>query len=268
MLAKISIFFLLFSFSLFSIEYSPWTERDFELLPSLEFQYQNYSKVDSGKKSKKIDADDYFLTGGISTSYAEWSAEIEAVFADTYNRSFGFDSITFTGRYRWLSDIMADFATLTTGLSLIYSSNKALNDFSSFHHGRYEAEGHVSIGKEISCRSYWLWRFWSVFAFGIAERGSPWIRGQIAVDKNISCSWYFRAFASSLFGLGDRDISIKSFHGYGSIKHRSIELGTKIYKPTDEYGTFRLGYSYRFYARNFPINAHLILAEYLYPFGL
>jgi len=269
MLAKIALFLLFLPIlALSALEDSPWTGTDLELVPYLNQVFQKYSQIDSDGHNKTVDANDYFATTGIYSSYANWAAELASVFAATHSRSFGFDSLQLSGRYQPLSDIQGDFVSLTTGVTLEYAGHQALHDFSSFHHSRYSVEGHVAVGKEIASWNNWLWRYWTLGACGIGSSGSPWLKGILAAEKNLPCNWIIKAHLQALWGLGQRDLDFRDFKGYGAIAHRSLEGGLKIAKKTDTYGSFELGYTYRFYARNFPKVAHLVILEYAYPFGL
>ncbi|NGX42519.1 MAG: hypothetical protein K940chlam7_00799 [Chlamydiae bacterium] len=249
-------------------ELMPWTERDLELYPRLDYLFQHYNSVHTSSGSRHHSSDDHFGTVGLSASYGSWSAELEAIFANTRHRSFGFDNFKVTGRYQWFNDVVGDFVSITTGITLIKASSVALDDLSSFHHGRNEAELHVSVGKEISCLDYWASRGWGVIAVGVADHGSPWLRGQLAWEKNFQRTTHLRLFVNALYGLGGDSLSIKSFDGYGSISHRSLDIGARISKTTDCWGIFRLEYAHRVYARYFPKCASLIQFSYLYPFGL
>ncbi|MFQ5729509.1 MAG: hypothetical protein ACE5GN_04020 [Waddliaceae bacterium] len=250
-------------------EWMPWTEKDLELYPKVDYLYQHYNTIHSSSGSKHRTADDHFFSLGLSGSYTSWSAELETVFADTRHRSFGFDNFKLTGRYQWYNDIVGDPVSVTTGITLIKASKVALKDLSSFHHGRNEAEAYVSIGKENSCLDCWISRGWAVLGIGVADHGSPWLRSRLAWEKNFQRTTHLRLFLNALYGLGGNSLALtKAFGGYGSISHRSIDIGSCLSKVTDCWGAFRLQYSYRVYARNFPKCTSLLQISYLYPFGL
>ncbi len=69
-------------------------------------------------------------------------------------------------------------------------------------------------------------------------------------------------------GVWQSNLNPCHFHGYGSIRHRSIDLGFCYTYLLEFYGNTNLTYSYRLYAHNYPIHAHQILAQFLYTFGL
>ena len=132
----------------------------------------------------------------------EWSAEVEAVVADTHHRSFGMDSVLFTGRYRWLNDIVGEPVSLSTGLSLIRVFKPARHDLAVFHHGGIAGEAHVSIGKEFSCMQFWTSRMWAVGAVGLGDIGSAWLRGDVFWEHNWWDRHQVRLFAHTIWDLG------------------------------------------------------------------
>jgi hypothetical protein len=249
-------------------ELMPWYNRDLELYPRLDALYQSYPEVQSARGHAHRGSDDLFLRVGISGSYSPWYLSLEAVGVKTRKRSFSLDSGKITGKYQWMSDIVGDPVTMTTGVTLISATSSGLKTIGSFHHGQTEGEAHIAIGKENTCLQTWSSRYWAFLGFGLGNYGSPWTRGQIAWEKNIDDTLFASVFLNALCGLGDRSLRTRHFHGYGSVRHRSVDVGFKASKHTWESGNFALEYAYRVYARNFPNRAHLIQLTYIYPFGL
>lgn len=252
----------------YAADLQPWHQTDLELYPKLDLLYQNYSKINSSAHSKNVSANDCFVTFGISSSYSAWDAFLELTCADTRRQSFGFDNFRITGRFQWLSDIIDDPVTLTTGLVLTGASETALHDISSFHHGTFEAEANVSVGKEIECLQDWVIRYWGVFGIGIGNHGSPWVRGDLAWEKNFCQDGVLRLFANTLWGWGNHSLHVRHFKDYGPVRHRSLDLGLRLTKATPCWGTFYIEYAYRIIASNFPARTNLLLFSYTYPFGL
>lgn len=261
---------ILFQLSLHATELMPWTERDLELYPRFDYLVQHYDKIHSTSGSKRRTAYDHFFTLGLSGSYSAWSAEVETTLANTRHRSLGFDNLKLTGRYQWYNDILGDDTiSITPGITLSKASKVALKDLSSFHHGRNSAEAHLSIGKEMPCLDTWSSRGWGVLGIGVGDHGSPWLRSHLAWEKHFVPSMRWRVFCHALYGLGGNSLSFENgFSGYGSISHRSVDVGTSLQKATDCWGTFHLEYSRRVYACNFPQSADLVKISYIYPFGL
>lgn len=249
---------------------TPWLTKDFEFQPRASIVYQTYPKIATKHEHGTQSADDQFYSMGIELSAFDYSAELETTLAHTRRQHYCFDDIRLTGRYRILNDIPGDDpVTLTAGVTLIQAFRHSLHDVSSFHHGQFEAEAHVTVGKETPLEEFWMTHWWAVFAMGLGDHGSPWIRTELAWEKN----WYdgdqLRLFANTLWGLGGRSISsVKHFGGYGPIDHRSIDLGIRYSHLFDFSGILSLEYIHRPYAHNFPEHANILQLSFIYPFGL
>lgn len=248
-------------------ELMPWTEEDLELYPRFEYNYQHYNRVHSSHHFEHQCANDHFYTLGIAASYDVWSAELEATCAATRHCSFYFEDFKGTLRYRLLNDIIADPVSLIAGVSLIRASGIALHDLSVFHHGQNEFELHLSVGKECTVKDTWSSRWWCVGLFGLGDHGSPWWRTILAWEKNY-CKFLFRGFVEGLYGMGGNSLNVHDFDGYGSVRHRSIDIGARLTKETVCYGIWKAEYAYRVWAYNYPANASLVRLSITYPFGL
>lgn len=251
-------------------EYEPWLGNfyEFELRSSLK--YQGYAWLASGLHHTKYTSNDVFLNLNLSNAIPDpsMSGEFEVIEARTRRQRGEIDQLKLTGRYLWQDDIAGDPYSLITGLSYIQAFKNSLRDVSSFHHGLYSAEFFVSIGQESADECLWGSRWWGIFAIGIAEQGSPWLRFRLNYDKR----WYEKhdlsLFLHSLWGLGGKHLHLGDFHGYGPIKHQSIDLGLRYTYVLEYYGNASLEYSYRIYASNFPAYVHRVFAQVLYTFGL
>lgn len=267
---------------IFSTEQSPWFGRNLEIEARGVYLFQSYRSVDASGKSKHYSSDDNFLALGVESSVDgsllsflgfpnlnAFDAELEVIFADTRHRGFGFDNIRLTGRYLWMDDVAAiDPMSVAIGFTAIQAWTQSLYDPSSFHHGRIEAELHVSAGKEFSCLDFWMNRVWGFCAIGTADIGSPWMRFNTAWEHNIWDQHRFQLFARTLWGFGGRSLNICKFHGYGPIKHRSVDLGLSYHYSFENLGVLGIEYARRVYARNFPEKTNLFLVSYHYSFGI
>src|SRR5262249_54470415 len=130
---------------------------------------------------------------------------------------------------------------------------------SSFHHGLYNSEFFLSIGKELPDDLLWGSRLWGVAGVGVAEKGSAWLRFRLEYEKRLRERHALRGFVHSLCGLGGKRLHKNGFQGYGPVAHRSIDLGLRYMYFIDYYGSASLQYSYRIYASNFPSRAHQVL---------
>lgn len=272
MVRKFLYTFLLIPIYLSATEYAPWFGTSFQLEGRASAEYQTFNAFDSNGHSHHYKTRDFF--GNLSLSLAIdpvvlWpvSVEIETLLARTHHRSWGLDSFKLTGRYQWMDDILGDPVSLTGGLSLILPVKVALHDISSFHHGIVECEAHVAVGKEFSLFDQWTFRHWGLLAIGVADRGSPWFRGGYFWEKNFCNGFSLDLFFEGLLGLGSRRLHAHHFHGYGGIRHRSIDLGVQLNYQLDCFGVISLAYTYRPYARNFPKNVNCIQLSLFYPFA-
>lgn len=267
---------ILFIFSFMSIysghatEYQPWLGNYYEFELRSNLKYQGSGWLSSGSHLKKYTANNIFLNLSLCNAIPDPSCGVEFEVTEVRTRiQHGeIDNFKLTGRYLWQDDIAGDPFGLITGVSYIQAFKKSLKDPNSFHHGLYNAEFFLSVGKENP--DEWLWgsRWWGVFVLGIAEQGSPWCRCNLDFDKRWFEKHEMSLFVHSLWGCGNKRIHLQDFHGYGPIKHQSIDLGMRYTYVLEYYGSASVEYSYRVYARNFPVYVHSVLAQILYTFGL
>lgn len=251
-------------------EYQPWLGNFYEFELRSSFLYQEYSKISCGGHHRKYPSHDVFLNMSLSHFRPDPAIglEIELIEARTERQKGDIDQVKFTGRYVWQDDVAGDPLSVTTGLSYMQAFYYSLRDVSSFHHGYSNAELFLSVGRENPDESLWGSRWWAVFALGVAERGSPWLRFHLDYEKRFQEKHAMQTFLHSLWGLGGQRLHLNHFHGYGPIQHQSIDLGLRYTYFLEFYGSASVEYSYRIYARNFPSYTHQVLAQILYTFGL
>lgn len=258
--------FLLSSLSMEATELSPWFGRDFELRPQASVRVQTYREVQSPNELRR-NANDSFYTLGMDVAALGFDAQFEMTEAVTGRQHFDLDAAKLTVRYQLADDIIGESFSLVPGISYIQALRNSLLDPSSFHHGLYEAEFFLSFGKEMACEDFWTYRFWGMTGLGIAEQGSPWIRGDLTWEKNWWNQQQLQLFIHSLWGLGGEDFSccFCCFKGYGPIHHQSVDLGTRYSYLFDWGGIVSLECAYRVYARNFPKRACQLVLKLEYP---
>lgn len=251
-----------------SLETQPWLFKPLELQPQISYRFQNYSSINSSKKHQHYHSSDNFVKGEIGLAVEPYEIQMELELADTRKRAFGGDHAALTGRYLYSNDILGDPYSITLGGTYSQAWKWGLYDISSFHHGLYELELHTSIGRESSYLSEWLYRWWSFLAVGIAERGSPWIKGEAYFEKNYCDRYLVQGFIKTLWGLGSRSLHVDHFRGYGAVNHQSVEMGWGVHYTFCNQGTLKFEYTHRLYSKNFPRSANNFKFSYLYPFGL
>lgn len=262
-------FFCLFFIEGWGIERQPWIGNYFEFEWRNTLLYQTYPTIAEGTHLVRHSSSDFFLTTSLSNALdPQFSVELEATLAYTRRQQGGMDNFRLAGRYVWLDDIAGDPMSFTTGLVLTQSFVASLHDISSYHHGRSEAELFLSFGKENPLDVKWNSRGWGVLGIGIAERGSPWLRGDLTWEYRLCPQHEIKLFTHTLWGLGSKELHPRHFHGYGSIDHQSIDLGLGYTYLIDYFGLFSFEYSSRVYAKNFPAQTHRFLFRLTSTFGL
>jgi hypothetical protein len=248
----------------------PWyPEKLLELQARADYLFQAFNTVESSAGDFSYHGRDSFLDLSVLGSVEGLGAELEIILSDTHAHSFYPDCFKLTGRYQIWNDSVGDDVSLMGGLTLIAPMTEGLDDISSFHHGHFEAEAHLAVGKEVICYERWTSRYWAVGAIGCAiDEGSPWLRGDVHYENNWDSNLTLHLFLKTLWGLGSNAVHKHHFHGYGSIAHRSIDVGAQLSYLTNCDLTIALGYAYRPYAHNFPKNVSLFTLDLLYPFSL
>ena len=272
MQAKKAFFFLLCLclfpclIPLTSLELKPWFTPMFELQSRATAMGQFYHSIQTKEGRRHKPAGNFFLDLELFTTLLQqWSVEIEAIAAQTRHRSFGFDSLSLTGRYLWLDDVIGDPLSLTTGITVYKVFKPSRKDLSIFHHGGIEGELHAAIGKETSCHAYWKSRAWLVAGLGIGDLGSPWMRADAHWEHRLCRLHWLRFSLLSLWGLGTNSLRrLECFHGYGRVRHQSIDVGLRYVYLLNHGITFSAEYLFRVYAHNCPssVNSFLLILDY------
>jgi hypothetical protein len=248
---------------------SPWYERNLELHPRATFLYQNYETIDTVHGNRHHPSNDLYLYLGISGAFSKYSIELDSTFANTRHMRFNIADVGLTGRYQWFNEDIGDCYSLVTSLTATQVFTLARNDLSNFYHGGIEIEADVSLGREVICEQFWQSRLWGVAGFGFADIGSPWVRFNAVWEHNWWDLHSAGIFLDTLWGLGHKGLRIhRHFHGYGPIRHQSVDLGLCYTYDTECFGIWTLGYSRRLYALNCPKHVNHFIVSIEYPFGL
>lgn len=250
----------------------PWAGELLEFNWQNRFLCQHYARIDSDGKTIHYKNNDLFLKSSLlvflpdpNSFSPDYSLELGVMQASTRKQSGGIDHLSLTGSYQILEDIQGDYISLKTGISYFQAFGQSLYDISSFHHGREEGELFLAFGQENLCR---LSRWWIAAALGFADRGSPWIRLNIDYRFSPFDNHQIGLNCHCLYGFGGDRLKIKDFKGYGSIAHRSVDLGLNYTILIENFGQIGLSYTYRVLAKNFPQQAQVVQLEWNYTFGL
>jgi hypothetical protein len=248
----------------------PWFGKAYEAEIRADLLYQNYREISIPHKVNiKRNENDEFMTLSAAYPFMRYCGEFEATAANTRRQHFRWDNFRFTGRYQWLNEGDGSAFSLVTGITLTQPFSKALHDISSFHHGHIEGEFDLSIGKNYGyCEdTYHSFCWWNVIGIGTSDIGSPWVRGDAGCEYSYEDAHRLRGFINTLWGLGKNNLKHHHFKGYGSIRHKSVDLGIRYGYSLGCWGTLSFEYARRVYASNFPENVNLVLLEYYFPFG-
>lgn len=259
---------LLTSSWLSGTDLKPWFPRYLEFQSTFTYLHQQYCDVNEGTRTIYWKSKDDFYTAGIELAYDDYCGELECTFSSTRRHHLGPDNIKGTLRYQILDDIIGDPVSLVAGVTVAQVFSLSLKDISTFHHGNLEGEFHLSVGKECPCYDTWRSRWWSVAGIGIGDHGSPWLHGEFAWEYNWCDRQRVRIYAVGIYGLGDENLDVFLFDGYGPIMHQSIDFGA-MYRYTFACdGSLSIGYAHRLHARNCPSHVNIYYISYEYPFGL
>lgn len=257
MMKRFFSFFVCYCSFIGAHDLSPWMKNELEMRSYAEYTFQSFDRVETFCKNKKYCARDHFLSLGLGSSIFQWSGNVEIVGAKTKRQDYNIDNLNLSLTKHVYSDVIGDPFALAMGVKVIQAFKNSLHDVSSFHHGQFEVEFHLSAGKECSPSSYWLNRYWVLGAVGQADRGYPWLRGAFVLEKQWWPKHRMTFLTEVLVGTGKKEINICNFVGYGPIAHRSIDVTIQYHYLMDCALELAISYAYRPYSRNFPENAQI-----------
>ncbi len=253
----------------FGLEISPWLGNlwEFEFTPS--YSYSFYPQVQNGYPVMKKAAHDNLLTGNMSVSpFETWGADLEVEFSGTPYQLMGYRSIAFQLRKEWLNDMMGDAVAFTSGASIRGVSRHSLKDPGCPYHSDVNVELNSALGKEWDRGMGWVFRAFGWAGIGMANHGSPWLRGFLSCEGEAHQTHRFGVWTTGYFGFGpNHQVKINHFHGYASIHHQSIDVGAQYAYIFERWGFFAFTYAYRAYALSFPERNNFFTLSYTLPFS-
>ncbi|MGB7977876.1 MAG: hypothetical protein WCF19_01800 [Chlamydiales bacterium] len=263
------LFFLLFPLLGISLEVQPWFGDCLEFHFLGCYDYSFFNKVQKGKPQLTSAFQSHVAYLGLDFSPTpEWSVDADLQFADTTQEKFNFRTIALQARYLWLDDIIGDRITLATGGSLRFTNTDSLHDVSCPYHANLDCELNFSLGKEFDVSDSWAWRFWGYGAVGQANKGSPWVKGIVALETNYDGQHKLALLAEGSNGYGRHStVYIDHFDGYAKIRQKSIDAGLRYGYRIGVWGTLRLSYMRRLLAKSCPEQVNSFIFSYLLPFS-
>lgn len=260
----------LLTVQLAATELKPWHGRIYDLDVRGNCLLQQFQKVDTECGAvKRPEFDSFYHLSALIVAAESMTAEMEISVLETRHQSFGLDAARLTGRYFLLNDVVGDPVSATAGLTVSQIFKAAKHSIATFDHGGIACEAHFAVGKELSCEQFWTSRAWGVLAVGVADVGSPWLRANVAWERNWWERHHVEVFADSVWGLGNDNLKFcRDFRGYGSINYQAVDIGLRYGLRLDNDTLLSLGYAYRAYGRNCPRDVNLLLLKVCYPLGL
>jgi hypothetical protein len=253
-----------------SFEMEPWFGNVWEFNFTPTYTYSRYRDVQNGHPQLKSASNDQLLDFNLTFSpVPEWEFAGDVEFADTPRQSMGLRSFAMQGRYLWLNDVVGDAVSFTTGLSARGVSRHSLKDVSCPYHFHANVELNASIGREWSQEFCWHTRLWGFGAIGMANRGNPWTRAAIVLEKQWAEAHRLSLFSEAYVGLGGEAlVNTDRFNGYARIHHRSVDVGAAYTYIFEVWGRISVAYTRRVFARSFPENVNFFTVRYTLPFSL
>ncbi len=251
-----------------SLEVQPWFGDCLEFHFLGSYAYSFFDKVQNGVPQLTSTFKSNVIYFGLDFSPTpEWSIDTDLQFADTTKENFNFRSVGLQARYLWFDDIVGDRLSFATGGSARFTNSASLHDVSCPYHANFDFELNFSLGKEFDVSDCWAWRLWCFGAVGHANRGSPWVRGILAIETNYDDQHKFAILAEGSNGYGRHTtLLIDDFNGYGKVRQKSIDLGFRYGYSLGVWGTLRAEYYRRLLAKSCPEQVNTFVVSYLLPF--
>jgi len=265
-LLLICIFFIGTSFAL---ERAPWFGDVFEFHFLSKYTYYYFTKVDAAIVQPDSSSNNHLVHFNMSFSPSlQWSIDSDLEFIQTPRQNFGFRSVAFQTRYLFKDDILGDPLSIALGGNFRIVSSDSLKDVSTLYHADADFEMNLAFGKEFSRMDFWRFRFWFYGAVGVANKGSPWLRGNFALEGNLNEARKWSLFVDAMHGYGKREfVDVFNFDGYAKIRERNIDLGFRYGYRLSVWGTLSFEYKRRVLAKRCPENVNFFSVSYLVPFS-
>lgn len=260
--------FLFLASSIFCLDRAPWFGDVYEFHFLSKYTYSFYSKVNKAIIPLDKTINDHFLHLNLCFAPSlQWSIDSDLEFNADPRQDFGFCSVAFQGRYLFKDDIIGDPISICLGANFRVISPESLRDVSILYHSNIDFEVNLALGKEFSKSEFWRFRFWLYGSGGIANKGSPWIRGEFAMEGNIREKKKWALFLQAMRGYGEEQhINIYDFHGYATVRETNIDLGFRYGYRMGVWGTLSFEYKRRLLAESCPESVNFFTISYLLPF--
>lgn len=247
----------------------PWIGEPYllEFRPSFTLSY--FPSVANANRSHFSSwNEDLNLNLGVATM-SNYDIQLEIDAFNSRMRSFNVESVGAQIRKLLLDDVEGDLLSWIVGFNYKVVPHHRLKDVAMPYHYVSNFEFVSSIGKEFSRESEWIYRIYTFMSFGIANKGSPWIKADLYVEGLIQAKHEWDLFLNSYFGFGEKNtIDIDQFDGYYNTAHHSLDLGAGYRYHFDVYGSLGVNGLYRLYAHAYPRHLFAITIDYRFPFSI
>ena len=265
------LLFFLLPIALNALPEDPW------LADPLEFQWlfrgdvAHFNSIDTSSGPIAYSSSPILGKVGLSFAIPDWQVAIEGNGAKTKKEeTFVLTDGAACVRYALLDDVSGrDKASLTLGLMGQFPLGNAIHDPSLLYSAYCQGEFQVSLGKELTCGRYWDYHFWAFGAFGAGSQGSPWLRGILAIEKNIRDRQRIALWVEGREGLGENPFPLLQFFtGYGPIHYSFTDLHLRYTWSFWYTNWLNIEYMIRVGAQNCPAHRQALALSFVIPFGL
>lgn len=260
---------LLFLSPAMALEVQPWFGDVYEFHLLFGYSYYRFSSVDSSTTPLPKPSNNNLLFADLEFSFSpKWSIDADVEWAGSTYAAFGFRSTALQLRYLIWDDMIGDTVSLSTGGNIRYVSSRDLHDVGCPYAAPINVEANLSVGKEWDAFYPWRFRLWGFSALGMANQGSPWVRGILAVEGNDRDIHKAAFLIEGFHGYGSKTVvDIDHFHGYGRIRAKFIDCAIRYGHRIGVWGTLRGEYRVRLAASRCPKNLQLFAVSFLLPFS-
>ncbi|MFA5250841.1 MAG: hypothetical protein WC371_05490 [Parachlamydiales bacterium] len=255
--------------ALFSVELPPWFGNVYEFSFFTKYTFSRFSKVESASSPLNYKENDHLAYLNLEFPFSpEVDLDLDLELMADRAHSFTFRSAALQTRYSFLDDIVGDPLSLAVGINFRGVSKSFTHDITTFYPGIANFEGTLALGKEFSKDESWRFRLWGNGGFGIADKGSPWVRCKLAFEGNHEEAFRWAFFGEGYHSYGcHRHVNLSHFRGYGSIRAKAIDLGFKIGYRLAGAGVLAFEYKRRVFAKRAPESVNNYSGSYLVSFS-
>jgi hypothetical protein len=253
MASKIRIIaLLLLPLQAWGFNFFPWFGEDFTFEITPYYAFRHFPNVNTDNPHYRAHESGNLIGSDITiTALREYTLGVATSLAQTTKMQFGLNSVNFMLGYQFANDRLGDPLAAAGYFVVNANGSRATRDLLLYHSARWELEGHFSFGKECTCVASWSNRGWLDLGLGFGTTGAPYMKGLLVLERNFDDCFLVGAFAKTWVGFGTRQLK-EPFLGYGSIRHRNLEVGLRYLYNTFYWGSLGADLSLGVIASNYP----------------